>query len=71
MTGGRKTSTPRVHLSRQRRKAGKIRVVLWLDEPEARALEQARILRDWNSTAENSDAVAAFVRMNLSRLLKR
>ena len=41
-----------------------------LDEPEARALEHARILKDWNSPAENSEAVAAFVRMNFARLLK-
>ena len=66
MTGAaRKTSTARVQRHRKLAAEGKLRVVLVLDKAEAEALERARVVQDWNSPAENSEAVAALLRLKL------
>jgi hypothetical protein len=69
MTGAvRKTSTERVR--RHRANAGKVRVTLLLDQDEADLLAARGVFKEWASPAENAEAVAALVHMNLRKLLK-
>jgi hypothetical protein len=39
----------------------------WLSKVEAAAFKKARLVQDWNTPDENSEAVAALVRMTLAK----
>lgn len=65
------TSTERVRRLRERQAKGKIRVVMELDGPECDALEAIGILKDWNTPAEDREAIAAVARLRLREWLDR
>ncbi|MGX1107842.1 MULTISPECIES: hypothetical protein [Bradyrhizobium] len=64
-------STERVRRFRERQANGRFRVVMDLDEAERDALEAAGVLKDWNSEAENREAIASTALLLLRQWLSR
>lgn len=68
----RKTSTPRVSRSRTNRSAGMTWIPgFWLTANQTELLAARGVLKEWNTDGQNAEAIAALLRVNLAKLLKR